>query len=140
MFDLEIVLPELLYETVAEVPERLDAHGEVLEPLDEEAGRKALEEGFAKGIRSVAIALLHGYRNPAHENRLAQIAADIGYTQISVSSTTSPLMKLVSRGDTTVTDAYLSPILRRYVEQIREALDADPVSYTHLTLPTIYPV
>ena len=125
LFDLEIVLPELLYETVSEVSERLDAHGVVLQALDEAAGRKALEEGFANGIRSVAIALLHGYRNPAHENRLAEIAAEIGYTQISVSSKTSPLMKLVSRGDTTVTDAYLSPILRRYVEQIRGALDAD---------------
>jgi len=92
--------------------------------LDEASARVALQSAFASGIRSVAIALLHGYRNPAHEQRLAEIAAECGFTQISVSSKTSPLMKLVSRGDTTVTDAYLSPILRRYVGQVREALDA----------------
>ena len=124
LFDLHIELPELLYDAVAEVEERLDATGNVMVELDATAARNALQTAFADGIRSVAIALLHGYRNPVHEQALAAIAAECGFTQISVSSKTSPLMKLVSRGDTTVTDAYLSPILRRYVEQVREALDA----------------
>ncbi|MEM8841700.1 MAG: hydantoinase/oxoprolinase N-terminal domain-containing protein, partial [Pseudomonadota bacterium] len=122
LFDLHIVLPELLYEDVAEVPERLDAHGDVVTPLDEAVARTALEAGFDRGIRSVAIAFMHGYLNPAHEARVAEIAAEIGFTQISVSHRTSPLMKLVSRGDTTVVDAYLSPILRRYVDQVQSAL------------------
>ncbi len=125
LFDLHIELPELLYESVVEVSERLDARGAVLEELDEEAARKALQQSYDDGVRSVAIALLHGYINPVHEERLAAIADQIGFTQVSVSSRASPLMKLVSRGDTAVTDAYLSPILRRYVEQMREALDAD---------------
>ncbi len=125
LFDLHIVLPELLYEDVAEVPERLEASGKVLEEMDEAAVRTALEDGYARGIRSVAIALLHAYKNPAHEARAAEIAREVGFTQVSTSHGTSPLMKLVSRGDTTVVDAYLSPILRRYVEQVRDALGTD---------------
>lgn len=124
LFNLEIELPELLYETVAEVAERLDAEGNVQETLDEAGAEVAMQQAFDSGIRSIAIALLHGYKNPQHEQALEAIAARIGFTQISVSHKTSPLMKLVSRGDTTVTDAYLSPILSRYVEQVREALDA----------------
>ncbi len=125
LFDLHIELPELLYESVVEVSERLDARGTVLHEIDEDAARTALQNAYDSGIRSVAIALLHSYINPAHEERLAAIAEQTGFTQISVSSHASPLMKLVSRGDTAVTDAYLSPILRRYVEQMRDALDAD---------------
>lgn len=124
IFDLDIQLPEMLFERSVEIPERLDAAGEVLEPLDETAVRAALQQAHDDGIRAVAIAFMHGYKTPAHENRTAEIAADVGFTQISTSNGTSPLMKLVSRGDTTVVDAYLSPILRRYVEQVREALDA----------------
>jgi 5-oxoprolinase (ATP-hydrolysing) len=124
LFDLHIVLPELLYETVGEVDERLTADGQVETPLDESSARKALQTAYDSGIRSVAIALMHGYKNPQHENRLAEFAEQVGFTQISVSSRISPLMKLVSRGDTTVTDAYLSPILRRYVDQVRSALQA----------------
>ncbi len=122
LFDLQIILPELLYERVAEVPERLDAEGSVVSPLDEDAARAALQNAKADGIDSVAIAFLHGYLNPEHEARVAAIAAEVGFGQISTSHQTSPLMKLVSRGDTTVVDAYLSPILRRYVNQVADEL------------------
>ncbi|MEM6621185.1 MAG: hydantoinase B/oxoprolinase family protein [Pseudomonadota bacterium] len=125
LFDLKIELPELLYELVAEVTERLDAEGQVVTQLDEEAARAALKAAKADGIDGVAIAFLHGYLNPDHEARVAAIAAEEGFGQISVSHQTSPLMKLVSRGDTTVVDAYLSPILRRYVNQVAEELGAD---------------
>ncbi|RJE85840.1 hydantoinase B/oxoprolinase family protein [Paracoccus onubensis] len=123
IFDLHIQLPEMLYETVAEIPERLDKDGAILVPLDAEVTRTALQKAYDDGIRSVAIAFMHGYKNPQHEKLAADIARDIGYNQISTSHEASPLMKLVSRGDTTVVDAYLSPILRRYVEQVRSALD-----------------
>lgn len=122
LFDLHIVLPELLYEDVAEVPERLGAKGDVVAELNQDVARAALEDGYARGMRSAAIAFLHGYLNPAHEARVAEMAREIGYTQVSTSHETSPLMKLVGRGDTTVVDAYLSPILRRYVSQVRDAL------------------
>ena len=124
LFDLHIVLPELLYERVGEIPERVGAQGDVVKPLDEEAVRYALQSAKAAGIEGVAIAFMHGYLNPAHEARAAAIAAEVGFTQISTSHQTSPLMKLVSRGDTTVVDAYLSPILRRYVTQVAEELGA----------------
>ena len=123
LFDLHIRRPELLYEVVAEVAERLDAEGAVLTPLNEDAARAALQQAHAGGIRAVAIALMHAYLNPVHEDRLAEIAAELGFTQISVSHRASRLIKLVGRGDTTVVDAYLSPILRRYVEQVAGALD-----------------
>ncbi len=123
LFARRIVLPDLLYERVIEIDERLDAAGMVLTPLDEDAARAGLQRAFDDGIRAVAIVLLHGYRHPAHEARLAAIAAAIGFSQISVSHRVSPLMKLVGRGDTTVVDAYLSPILRRYVDQIAGRLD-----------------
>lgn len=122
LFARRIVLPSMLYERVIEIDERIDAHGAVLTPLDEEAARVALADAFAAGIRAVAIVLLHGYRHADHERRLAAIAADIGFTQISVSHRVSPLMKLVPRGDTTVVDAYLSPILRRYVDRMEAAM------------------
>lgn len=118
LFDRHIVLPELLYAQVEEIDERIDAHGAVLQPLDLAQARAALLRGFEAGLRSVAIVLMHGYRYAAHEQALEALAREIGYTQISVSHRVSPLMKLVSRGDTTVVDAYLSPILRRYVEQV----------------------
>ena len=122
LFARRIVLPELLYGHVIEIDERLDAQGAVLEPLDAEATRKALAEAFGQGFRAVAICLMHGYRYPEHERRVAAIARESGYTQVSVSHEASPLMKLVSRGDTTVVDAYLSPILRRYVRAVGQAL------------------
>lgn len=124
LFDLHIILPELLYERVAEVPERLDAAGQMVRELDEGAVRQALAEAKADGIDAVAIAFMHGYRNPAHEARAAAIAAELGFSQISASHQVSPLMKLVGRGDTAVVDAYLSPILRRYVDQVASELGA----------------
>ncbi|WP_133486159.1 hydantoinase B/oxoprolinase family protein [Aliiroseovarius marinus] len=123
LFDLHIKRPDLLYAAVEEVDERLDADGNTLRAIDEEAVRAVLQHHFDEGIRGVAIAFLHGYLNPAHEAQVAQIARDIGYTQVSESHAVSRLSKLVSRGDTTVVDAYLSPILRRYVEQVAGALD-----------------
>ena len=125
IFDLHIVLPELLYTRVAEVPERLAATGAVITPLDETATLHALQAAFAQGLRAVAIAFMHGYQFPQHEQRVAELARQVGFTQISVSHAVSPLIKLVSRGDTTVVDAYLSPILRRYVEQVRDELGKD---------------
>jgi 5-oxoprolinase (ATP-hydrolysing) len=123
LFDLEIKRPDLLYEDVIEMQERLDAAGEVVTPLDDGALRVALQAAFDGGIRAVAIAGLHAYLNPEHEARAAEIARDIGFSQVSVSSEVSRLAKLVGRGDTTVVDAYLSPILRRYVDQVATALD-----------------
>ncbi|WP_439103626.1 hydantoinase/oxoprolinase family protein, partial [Celeribacter marinus] len=122
LFALDIKRPDLLYETVAEVSERLAADGSVVTPLDEGAARVALQTGYDAGLRAVAVAFVHAYLEPAHERRVAQIAREIGYTQISTSHEVSRLAKLVSRGDTTVVDAYLSPILRRYVEQVSQAL------------------
>src|SRR5690554_5879626 len=118
LFTRRIELPELLYEQVVEVPERLLADGTVLEPLDEAATRAGLQAAYDAGIRSLAIVLMHGYRFTDHEKRVAEIGREIGFPQISVSHEVSPLMKLVGRGDTTVVDAYLSPILRRYVDQV----------------------
>ncbi|MEM7524476.1 MAG: hydantoinase/oxoprolinase family protein, partial [Pseudomonadota bacterium] len=125
LFDLHIVLPELLYERAVEVDERLDAAGAVVTSLDEAAARAALKAAKADGIDSVAIAFMHGYLNPDHEARVAAIAAEEGFGQISASHQTSPLMKLVPRGDTTVVDAYLSPILRRYVDQVSDELGGE---------------
>ena len=118
LFARQIVLPELLYERVAEVAERVSAQGEIIVPFDPESAREPLAEAYHAGIRAVAIVFLHGYRYPEHEKRAAELARQIGFTQISVSHQVSPLMKLVGRGDTTVVDAYLSPILRRYVDRV----------------------
>ncbi|MBQ5945890.1 hydantoinase B/oxoprolinase family protein [Massilia sp. ST3] len=118
LFDRHIVLPELLYAEVIEIEERIGAHGDVVQPLDEAASRAALQQAFDSGLRSIAIVFMHGYRHTAHEAAVARMAREIGYTQVSVSHEVSPMMKLVARGDTTVVDAYLSPILRRYVDQV----------------------
>ncbi len=118
LFERHIVLPELLYERVVQAQERIGAHGEVLLPLDEAALRPQLQAALDAGIASCAIVFLHGWRFHAHEQAAARLAREAGFTQVSVSHEVSPLMKLVSRGDTTVVDAYLSPILRRYVEQV----------------------
>ena len=122
LFDLNIVLPSLLYERVIEVDERVDARGVVLRPLDEDRVRADLQSAFDTGIRSVAVAFMHGYRHRGHELRVGEICRQIGFTGVSLSHAVSPLVKLVSRADTTVVDAYLSPILRRYVEQVAEEL------------------
>lgn len=118
LFDLDITLPDMLYGQVVEVSERLSASGEVLTAIDEDATLAALNDAIEAGYRSVAIVFMHGYRYPAHEQIAASLAKRAGFTQISLSSRVSPLMGFVSRGDTTVADAYLSPILRRYVEQV----------------------
>ncbi|HEY7609299.1 MAG TPA: hydantoinase B/oxoprolinase family protein [Alphaproteobacteria bacterium] len=118
LFVRNIVLPELLYERVVEVDERITAKGEVLKAPDLAAAERDLRAAHAAGIRAAAIVFMHGYRFPAHERAAAALAKKIGFTQISVSHEVSPLMKLVGRGDTTVVDAYLSPILRRYVDQV----------------------
>ncbi len=118
IFALDIVLPEMLYERVLEMDERMSADGKILTPLDESAARTALKAARDDGFESVAICLLHGYRHTEHEAALATIARALGFGQVSVSHEVSPLMKLVSRGDTTVVDAYLSPVLRRYVERV----------------------
>ena len=118
LFDRHIVLPELLYSAVVEAQERVDAHGDVVQPLDESLLKEELLAQYQKGLRSVAIVFMHGYRYSDHERAAARIAREVGFTQISTSHETSPMMKFVSRGDTTVVDAYLSPILRRYVEQV----------------------
>ncbi len=118
LFDRQIVLPELLYSRVIEAVERVGARGELIEPLDEAHLRERLWAAFDAGLRSVAIVFMHGYRYPAHELAAQRLAVEAGFTQVSVSHQVSPLMKFVSRGDTTVVDAYLSPILRRYVEQV----------------------
>jgi 5-oxoprolinase (ATP-hydrolysing) len=122
LFDRHIVLPELLYAEVIEVDERMGAHGEVVRELDEAATRAALQAAYDRGLRALAIVFMHGYRYTAHEAAVARIARGIGFTQVSVSHEVSPLMKLVARGDTTVVDAYLSPILRRYVNQVAAEL------------------
>jgi 5-oxoprolinase (ATP-hydrolysing) len=118
LFDRQIVLPELLYSEVIEAQERMGARGEVVQALDEGHLRQALQDAYGRGLRSVAIVFMHGYRYTAHERAAQRIAHQIGFAQISSSHETSPMMKFVSRGDTTVVDAYLSPILRRYVEQV----------------------
>jgi 5-oxoprolinase (ATP-hydrolysing) len=122
LFARRIELPEQLYTRVIEIDERVDAGGEVLEPLDEAGARQALERAFDAGYRSVAIVLLHAYRFADHERRLAEFAREVGFEQVSSSHEVSPLMKLVGRGDTTVVDAYLSPVLNRYVRAIASAL------------------
>ncbi|MGB1654187.1 MAG: hydantoinase B/oxoprolinase family protein [Acidimicrobiales bacterium] len=127
LFALDIVLPEMLYERVIEVDERIDAHGTVITPLDVDAVRADLAVARSAGFDAVAICLMHGYRHTDHEALVAAIADDLGFGQVSVSHEVSPLMKLVSRGDTTVVDAYLSPILRRYVDQVDSRLRTDGV-------------
>ena len=122
IFAREIILPSMLYEAVVEIDERYDAHGNELKPLDKLQVKQDLQAVFDKGINCCAIILMHGYRYTQHELEVAEIAREIGFTQISISHQVSPLMKLVSRGDTTVVDAYLTPILRRYVDRLASQL------------------
>ncbi|MEY2808884.1 MAG: hypothetical protein RLZ66_395, partial [Pseudomonadota bacterium] len=129
LFDRHIVLPELLYREVIEAQERVGAQGEVLQPLQLPALRAQLQAAYDRGLRSVAIVFMHGYRYTAHEAQAAALAQELGFTQISTSHETSPLMKFVSRGDTTVVDAYLSPILRRYVEQVASEMPGVPLYF-----------
>jgi len=122
IFARHIIMPEMLYADVIEVRERVGPRGEVLVPLDLGGAENELRAAFARGLRAVAIVFMHGYRYPVHERQVAQKAREIGFTQVSASHEVSPLIKFVSRGDTTVADAYLSPILSRYVERMTREL------------------
>ncbi len=122
LFDLHVRLPTLLHERVVEVGGRVGVDGAEIEPLDEAAARAAFAAAVADGIRACAIVLMHAWKYPAHEQRLAELAREAGFTQVSASHAASPLLRLVPRGDTTVVDAYLSPILRRYVDQVAAEL------------------
>jgi len=122
LFSLDIQLPDMIYSDIVEIDERVDINGDVLKKLDLSNTKKILTEAFNEGFKSIAIVLLHGYRHQEHENQISVIAKQIGFEQISVSHKISPLMKIIPRGDTTVVDAYLSPILRRYVNQVKAEL------------------
>jgi 5-oxoprolinase (ATP-hydrolysing) len=128
IFAKEIILPEQLYERVVEVPERVRVDGLVETELDLESVRHQMEQARREGIAAVAIVFMHAWKYPAHEQKAAELARDLGFTQISVSHETSPLIKLVGRGDTTVVDAYLSPILARYVRLVGGELGMGPLS------------
>jgi 5-oxoprolinase (ATP-hydrolysing) len=118
LFDRRIVLPELMYERVIEADERVGSRGEIIAALDEAALADELRAAYGEGIRACAIVFLHGFRHTAHERAAEELALAAGFTQVSVSHRVSALMKLVPRGDTTVVDAYLSPVLRRYVDGV----------------------
>ena len=130
LFEREIVLPELLYRDVLEVDERINVAGEILRALDVTSARRGMQAAYDQGLRAVAIVLMHADRyGEKHESPLAEIARSIGYTQISVSHQVSPLVRLVGRGDTTVVDAYLTPVLRRYVDQLSRAMPGVRLSF-----------
>jgi 5-oxoprolinase (ATP-hydrolysing) len=129
LFDRHIVLPQMLYERVIEAKERMGAHGEAIQSLDAAELNAQLQDAYQDGLRSCAIVFLHGYRYVHHELAAASIARQVGFTQISVSHRVSPLMKLVPRGDTTVVDAYLSPILGRYCNKLAELMPGVPLFF-----------
>jgi 5-oxoprolinase (ATP-hydrolysing) len=124
IFARQIILPTMLYERVIEIDERVGVDGQVLRPLDEQGARASLQAVRESGIDALAIVLVHGWQHSAHEARLSEIARELGFTHISVSHEVAPLIKLIGRGDTTVVDAYLSPVLRRYVERVAAGLPA----------------
>jgi 5-oxoprolinase (ATP-hydrolysing) len=128
IFACHIELPDMLYERVIEVNERLTAQGDVVQPItpeEETRLQQELTQAYESGIRSCAMVLMHGYRYPDHERCVGALARQVGFTQLSISHQVSPLIKLVSRGDTTVVDAYLSPILRRYVDRVAGELNSE---------------
>ena len=129
LFVRHIQLPEMLYQCVIEADERVGADGSIITPLDEPGLATALREARAAGLQSCAIVFLHGWKHTAHESAAARLARELGFTQVSVSHEVSPLMKLVSRGDTTVVDAYLSPILRRYVDRVAAEMPGVPLLF-----------
>src|SRR6186997_410926 len=124
IFAKHIIKPEMLFEQVFEVDERVLADGTIERELDLGPVRAELERAMADGIKAIAIVFMHAYRYPEHEQQVARLAREMAFPQVSVSHEVSPLIKLVGRGDTTVVDAYLSPILRRYVAQVDKDLDA----------------
>ncbi|MYW32033.1 hydantoinase B/oxoprolinase family protein [Streptomyces sp. SID2119] len=123
LFDRHIVLPEAVHERVIEIPERIDAEGHTVRALELDVVREQLRAAHADGLRSAAVVLMHGYRHPGHERAVAEAAREAGFTQVSSSHEVSPLIRLVPRGDTTVVDAYLSPVLRRYVDEVAARLE-----------------
>ncbi len=129
LFDLHVTLPTMLYSRVAEVPGRVAVDGSEVEPLDEDAARAVLTDAAADGIRACAIALIHAWKHPAMEQRLAALARDAGFAQVSASHAVSPSLRLVPRADTAVVDAYLSPVLRRYVDQVASELGDAPLFF-----------
>ncbi|MET0519805.1 MAG: hydantoinase B/oxoprolinase family protein [Burkholderiaceae bacterium] len=129
LFERHIQLPELLYARVVEADERIGAEGQVVRPLDLAALRGELLAARAAGLNACAIVFMHGWRHRAHEAAAAALARELGFAQVSVSHQVSPLMKLVARGDTTVVDAYLSPVLRRYVEQVAAEMPGVPLLF-----------
>ena len=122
LFDLDIRLPSLLHERVAEIAGRVAVDGEIIEPLDETAALALLREAREDGMEAVAIALIHAWKYPALELRLGALAAQAGFTQISLSHVASPLLRLVPRADTTLADAYLSPVLLKYIFKVTSGL------------------
>jgi 5-oxoprolinase (ATP-hydrolysing) len=129
LFDFNIKLPSVLYEDVIAIDERVDAHGNILKPLDVAGVTLSLEEGYKKGFRAIAIVLMHGYRYSDHEQQIARIAQKIGYKQISASHRVAPTVKLITRGETTVVDAYLSPLLIAYVQRLQTAFCNTPLFF-----------
>ena len=122
IFDRRVRLPEMLHDHVIEIPERIGADGTIHRSLDTERTRKQLQDAHDKGYRALAVVLMHAYHHPEHERAVAEMAREIGFTQVSASAEVAPVMKIVGRGDTAVVDAYLSPVLRRYVDRVAEAL------------------
>ncbi|HIJ39178.1 MAG TPA: 5-oxoprolinase, partial [Rhodospirillaceae bacterium] len=129
LFARTIRLPEMLYTEVLEISERVDAAGQVLHPVDLPAAKAGLQAAYARGLRAVAVVFLHGWRYVEHECAVAELAKALGFTQISVSHQISPLMKMVPRGNTTVVDAYVSPILHRYVRQLAGLTGKTPLMF-----------
>ncbi|MCB1307566.1 MAG: hydantoinase B/oxoprolinase family protein, partial [Leptospiraceae bacterium] len=129
LFTLHIQKPESLYAAVIPIVERVDAQGRVLQPIDPQQIKNQLDEIYQRGIRSLAIVLMHSYIHAGHEKKIARIARDIGFTQVSVSHEVSPAIRIIRRGDTTVVDAYLSPVLRRYLHQLRRDLQGVPLYF-----------
>src|ERR1700682_6332599 len=126
IFARHIIKPDMLFERVAEIDERVRADGTVERALDFAGARAALDQAKHDGIASVAIVFMHAYRYPEHEQQVAALAREMNFAQVSVSHEVSPLIKLVGRGDTTVVDAYLSPILRRYVAEVAGEMASAP--------------
>jgi 5-oxoprolinase (ATP-hydrolysing) len=122
IFALNIIKPVPIYERVVEARERVSAAGETITPLDEDDIRASLQLCFDDGLRSVAICLVHGYRYPENEKRIGQLATEIGFTQVSLSHDVESLIKFVSRGETTLADAYLTPVLNNYIEGLQREL------------------
>ncbi|MFO7955377.1 hydantoinase/oxoprolinase N-terminal domain-containing protein, partial [Thioalkalivibrio sp.] len=129
LFARAIRLPAPVYARVEPVRERVNAAGEILQAVDLEALRPRLQAALNDGIRAVAVVCVHGYRYPAHEQAIAGLAREMGFAEVATSHATSPLIKLVPRGETTVVDAYLSPVLRRYVDQIAGELGDVPLRF-----------